>query len=71
MFHLSYRIDMSSNMRYFLGNQLFVKRSQYIKIENPPHKPGLELARVPRVPGICGIFGQEYLAPANFGNLTT
>ena len=28
----------NSNAHYYLGNQLFVKRSQYIKIENPLHK---------------------------------
>ena len=28
----------SSNAHYQLGNQLFVKRSQYIRIENPLHK---------------------------------
>ena len=32
---------------------------------------GLELARVPRVPGTRGIFGQYCLAPADFGNFTT
>ena len=34
-------------------------------------KTGLELARVPRVPGTCGIFGQYCLAPSDFGNFTT
>ena len=33
-----YRIVASSNARYKLGNQLFVKRSQNIRIENPLHK---------------------------------
>ena len=33
-----YHIFASSNMRYYLGNQLFVKRSQYITIETPLHK---------------------------------
>ena len=30
-----YCIVTSSNMHYLLGNQLFVKRSQYIRIKNP------------------------------------
>ena len=34
----AYRIVASSNTRYNLGNPLFVKRSQYIRIENPLHK---------------------------------
>ena len=33
-----YRIVPSSKAHYRLGNQLFVKRSQYIRIENPLHK---------------------------------
>ena len=33
-----YRKVASTNMRYWLKNQLFVKRSQYIRIENPLHK---------------------------------
>ena len=33
-----YRKVASTNMRYQLKNQLFVKRSQYIRIENPLHK---------------------------------
>ena len=32
---------------------------------------GLELVRVPRVPGTRGIFGQYCPAPADFGNFTT
>ena len=32
------RIVMSFNTRYFLGNKLFVKRSQYIRIKNPFRK---------------------------------
>ena len=35
------------------------------------HRAGFELARVPRVPGTHGIFGQYCLAPADFGNFTT
>ena len=34
----TYHIVESSNAHYLLGNQLFVKRSQYIRIENPLHK---------------------------------
>ena len=33
-----FRIVVSSNVRYLLENQLFVKRSQYIRIKNPLHK---------------------------------
>ena len=33
-----YCIVASSNARYWLGDQLFVKRSQYIRIKNPLHK---------------------------------
>ena len=33
-----YRKVASTNMRYWLKNQLFVKMSQYIRIENPLHK---------------------------------
>ena len=33
-----FRIVASSNPHYKLGNQLFVKRSQYIRIENSLHK---------------------------------
>ena len=36
-----------------------------------PSIAGLELARVPRVPGTRGIFGQYCLAPADFVNFTT
>ena len=32
---------------------------------------GLELARVPRVPGTRGIFEQYCLTPDDFGNFTT
>ena len=32
---------------------------------------GLELVRVPRVPGTRGIFGQYWPAPAGFANFTT
>ena len=31
-----YRIVANSNARYLLGNQLFVKRSQYIRIKKSP-----------------------------------
>ena len=31
----SYHIYASYNTRYYLGNQLFVRRSQYTRIENP------------------------------------
>ena len=34
----TYRKVASTNMRYQLKNQLFVKRSQYIRIENPLHE---------------------------------
>ena len=40
-FHLSdiiYRIVASTNTCYYSENQLFVKRSQYIRTENPLHK---------------------------------
>ena len=30
-----YHIVASSNAHYYLGSQLFVKRSQYIRVENP------------------------------------
>ena len=33
-----YRIVASSNVHYSLGNQCFVKRSQYIMNKNPLHK---------------------------------
>jgi hypothetical protein len=33
-----YSIVASSNEHYYLGNQLFVKRSQYIRIKNPLQK---------------------------------
>ena len=33
-----YLIVASSNACYYLGYQLFVERSQYIRIENPLHK---------------------------------
>ena len=33
-----YHLVLSSNANYKLGNQLFFKRSQYIRIENPLHK---------------------------------
>ena len=35
-FHIPY-IVASSNKLYYLGNQLFVKRSQYIRLKNPLH----------------------------------
>ena len=35
---LTYRKVASTNMRYWLKEKLFVKRSQYISIENPLHK---------------------------------
>ena len=33
-----YRKVASTNVHYLLENQLFVKRSQYIRVENPLHK---------------------------------
>ena len=33
-----YRIVASTNTCYYSENQLLVKRSQYIRIENPLHK---------------------------------
>ena len=36
--HLDYRIVASTNTCYYSDNQLFVKRSQYIRTENPLHK---------------------------------
>ena len=35
------------------------------------YSPGLELARVPRMPGTRGIYGQCCMAPADYGNFTT
>ena len=35
---LTYRIVASTNTCYYSENQLFVKRSQYIRTENPLHK---------------------------------
>ena len=35
---LVYRIVASTNTCYYSENQLFVKRSQYIRTENPLHK---------------------------------
>ena len=34
----NYRIVASTNTCYYSENQLFVKRSQYIRTENPLHK---------------------------------
>ena len=34
----NYCIVASSNSFYYLGNKIFVKRSQYMKIKNPLHK---------------------------------
>ena len=34
----TYCIVVSSNARYQLENQLFIKRSQYIRVKNPLHK---------------------------------
>ena len=36
--NFNYRKVTSINARHQLGNQLFVKKSQYIRIENPLHK---------------------------------
>ena len=36
--NINYRIVASSNARYYLKNHFFVKRSQYIRIQNPLHK---------------------------------
>ena len=46
--------------------------NDFILIINESEWPlsGLVLARVPRVPGIRGIFGHYCLAPADFGNFT-
>ena len=36
--HTKYRIVASTNTCYYSENQLIVKRSQYIRTENPLHK---------------------------------
>ena len=35
---IMYHIVLSSKARYLLGNQLFLRRSQYIRIKNPLHE---------------------------------
>ena len=36
--NLTYCIVANSNARFYLGNQLFVQRSQYMRTENPLHE---------------------------------
>ena len=55
-----YRIVASSHVCYKLGNQLFVKRSKYIRIKNPLHKQTdrdvLELAILQYICAIAVLF---------------